>query len=158
MGCGVGIGFGGPLNLGRYPGVMLQNHCNLQPAFRRLFVALQATVHKSYVYQTDAYLCSAGLIPGLQQASQGLSAGLTSLSPLLGGTAATVRAAVRGLSVPGLDVGFGCGVGVGYGFGARLMVKPSVVEQVVKSGTQMMGEQGHKIFQYYFTRQSNNRT
>jgi hypothetical protein len=76
----------------------------------------------------------------LGQASQGVSAGLGSLSSALGGAGTAARSAVRGLGVKGLDAGFGCGVGVGYGFGAGLMLKPSAAQQLVAAGSQLLGE------------------
>jgi hypothetical protein len=79
-------------------------------------------------------------IPVLGQASQGISAGLGSLSSTLGGASSAARSAVRGLGVKGLDAGFGCGVGLGHGFGAGLMLKPSAVQQLAAAGTQVIGE------------------
>lgn len=82
-------------------------------------------------------------MPIFGQAVQGISAGLGGVLPIVSGAGAAARAAVKGLGIQGLDAGVGCGVGIGYGFGAGLMVKPSVVEYALKSGSQLLGkEQG----------------
>lgn len=60
---------------------------------------------------------------------------------MFGGAGAAARAAVKGLGLQGLDAGFGCGVGIGYGFGAGLMLKPSVAEQMMRTGKQLAGKQ-----------------
>ncbi|WIA16421.1 hypothetical protein OEZ85_013112 [Tetradesmus obliquus] len=83
---------------------------------------------------------SLATVPVLGQASQGISAGLGSLSTAVGGAGAAARAAVQQLGIRGFDAGFGCGVGLGYGFGAGLMLKPSAAQQLLAAGSQAVGE------------------
>lgn len=99
--------------------------------------------HSTVRYGTSSCLVVAGALPVLGQASQGIQAGLSSLTAALAGAGTTARAAVRGLGITGLDAGFGCGVGIGYGFGAGLMLKPSAAEHLMRAGSTLLSERVH---------------